>query len=87
MKKQALAAGKKKVIHVNRHHIAANHKDGGNRPVFTIKHGGKTTCLVLDFVGQPDARVVLHVVGTGGSVERSGVEGRCLSGSSHDMTR
>jgi len=27
----------KSVIHVNRHNIAANKKDGGNRPVFTVK--------------------------------------------------
>jgi hypothetical protein len=27
------------IIHVNRHHIAANAKDGGNRPVYTIKIG------------------------------------------------
>jgi hypothetical protein len=26
-----------KIIHVNRSHIAANAKDGGNRPVYTIK--------------------------------------------------
>lgn len=32
----------KAIIHVNRHHIAANAKDNGNRPVFTIKQGGKT---------------------------------------------
>lgn len=25
------------IIHVNRQHIAANAKDGGNRPVYTIK--------------------------------------------------
>lgn len=25
------------IIHVNRHHIAANAKDGGNRPVYTVK--------------------------------------------------
>lgn len=30
------------IIHVNRHHIAANAKDGGNRPVYTIKINGKT---------------------------------------------
>jgi len=30
------------IIHVNRHHIAANTKDGGNRPVYTIKKNGKT---------------------------------------------
>lgn len=32
----------KSIIHVNRHHIAANAKDGGNRPVYTIKQGKKT---------------------------------------------
>ncbi len=32
----------KHVIHVNRAHIAQNAKDGGNRPVYTIKTGGKT---------------------------------------------
>ncbi len=25
------------VIHVNQHHIRANAKDGGDRPVFTVK--------------------------------------------------
>ena len=33
----------KYVIHVNRQFIAQNAKDGKDRPVFTIKHGGKTT--------------------------------------------
>lgn len=32
----------KHIIHVNRHHIAANAKDDGNRPVYTIKTGKKT---------------------------------------------
>ena len=32
----------KAVIHVNRHLIAANAKDGGSRPVFTVKAGGRT---------------------------------------------
>lgn len=32
----------KKIIHVNRQHIAMNAKDGGNRPVYTIKLGKKT---------------------------------------------
>jgi hypothetical protein len=27
------------IIHVNRSHIAANAKDGGNRPVYTVKDG------------------------------------------------
>jgi len=31
-----------KIIHVNRQHIAMNAKDGKNRPVYTIKDGGKT---------------------------------------------
>jgi hypothetical protein len=31
-----------KIIHVNRQHIAMNAKDGGNRPVYTIKDGTKT---------------------------------------------
>lgn len=30
------------IIHVNRQHIAMNAKDGGNRPVYTIKINGKT---------------------------------------------
>ena len=32
----------KSIIHVNQHHIKANRKDGGNRPVFPIKQSGKT---------------------------------------------
>jgi hypothetical protein len=32
----------KHLIHVNRHHIAANAKDGGNRPVYTVKTGRRT---------------------------------------------
>ena len=31
-----------KIIHVNRQHIAMNAKDAGNRPVYTIKMGGRT---------------------------------------------
>lgn len=30
------------IIHVNRQHIAMNAKDGGDRPVYTIKQGSKT---------------------------------------------
>jgi hypothetical protein len=30
------------IIHVNRQHIAMNSKDGGHRPVYTAKQGGKT---------------------------------------------
>ena len=29
------------IIHVNRHHISKNAKDGGNRPVYTVKVNGK----------------------------------------------
>lgn len=32
----------KKIIHVNRQHIAQNTKDGGVRPAYTVKMGGKT---------------------------------------------
>jgi len=31
------------IIHVNRSFIAMNAKDGGQRPVYTIKEGRKTT--------------------------------------------
>ncbi|QGH74665.1 hypothetical protein KNU84_gp039 [Bacteriophage DSS3_VP1] len=31
-----------KIIHVNRQHIGMNAKDGGNRPVYTIKDNGVT---------------------------------------------
>ena len=31
-----------KIIHVNRQHIAMNAKDGGDRPVYTIKNGRET---------------------------------------------
>jgi hypothetical protein len=30
------------IIHVNRQFLAMNAKDGRNRPVYTIKQGGKT---------------------------------------------
>jgi len=30
------------IIHVNRQHIAMNAKDGGDRPVYTIKRDGQT---------------------------------------------
>lgn len=37
-----IAPGKVAVIHVNRQFIAMNAKDGGNRPVYTIKYKGET---------------------------------------------
>ena len=33
---------KRTIIHVNRHHTAANAKDGGRRPVYTAKEGRRT---------------------------------------------
>lgn len=30
------------IIHVNRQHIAMNAKDGGDRPVYTVKRDGET---------------------------------------------
>lgn len=30
------------IIHVNRQFIAMNAKDGGDRPVYTVKHRGET---------------------------------------------
>lgn len=30
------------IVHVNRQHIAMNAKDGGNRPVYTLKQGSRT---------------------------------------------
>ena len=32
----------KSIVHVNQHHIKANHKNGTNLPVITVKRGGKT---------------------------------------------
>lgn len=31
-----------KIIHVNRQHIGMNAKDGGDRPVYTVKDGSRT---------------------------------------------
>lgn len=36
-KQITLTEGRLRRIHVNQHHIKANAKDGGSRPVFTIK--------------------------------------------------
>lgn len=50
-----------KRIHVNRHNIAANRKDGGNRTVFTVKtykqnHKAHEVCIegVSRLVYSPD---------------------------------
>ena len=31
----------KYIVHVNRHFIAANSKDGGTRPIYSVKEGNK----------------------------------------------
>ena len=46
-----------KIIHVNRHHIAANAKDGGDRQVYTIKHKGKTTYAREVYIDGPSRLV------------------------------
>jgi hypothetical protein len=41
-----------KKIHVNQHHIRANAKDGGNRPVLTVKtYKGNTVCHEVSIDG------------------------------------
>lgn len=42
----------KKRIHVNQHNIKANAKDGGSRPVLTVKtYKDNTTCNEVDILG------------------------------------
>lgn len=53
---------KRKIIHVNRHHILANSKDGGSRPVYTIKEGGKTHYAREVFINGP-SRLVYEPAG------------------------
>jgi hypothetical protein len=43
----------KSIIHVNRQNVAMNAKDGKNRPVYTIKQGGKTIYAEEVFVDGP----------------------------------
>lgn len=47
----------KSIIHVNRQHIAMNAKDQGNRPVYTIKTGGKTRYAREVFINGPSRLV------------------------------
>lgn len=44
---------KSHIIHVNRQHISMNEKDGGDRPVYTIKHMDGTTkyCREVEICG------------------------------------
>ncbi len=47
-----IKAGLLKRIHVNQHHVKANKKDGGNRPVFTVKtYKENVTCYHVDVRG------------------------------------
>ena len=45
------------IIHVNRQHIAMNAKDGGNRPVYTVKTGGKVRYAREVFIDGPSKLV------------------------------
>lgn len=40
----------KYIIHVNRHFIAANTKDGGTRPIYTVKEGSKKVRYAREIV-------------------------------------
>ena len=42
MKKDAAQDAVPKIVHINRHLIAANAKDGGNRPIVSVKHKNTT---------------------------------------------
>ena len=57
-----LPAGTKCRLHVNQNMIKADRKDGGRRPVFTVKRRGKTStgssCWILDGDGRVVARLV-----------------------------
>lgn len=46
------------IIHVNRQHIAMNAKDGGNRPVYTVKLGTGKTRYAREVVIQGPSRMV-----------------------------
>lgn len=45
------------IIHVNRQHIAMNAKDGGDRPVYTVKTKGKTRYAREVFIDGPSRLV------------------------------
>lgn len=47
-----------KIIHVNRAHITANAKDGGNRPVYTIKGLGKAARYAREVLIDGPSRLV-----------------------------
>lgn len=63
MSKRRLPTSKtKKVIHVNQYEIRANGKDGGNRPVLTIKQGKLNIygheAYICDSYGNAIAKVI-----------------------------
>ena len=45
------------IIHVNRQHIAMNAKDGGDRPVYTVKANGRTRYAREVFINGPSRLV------------------------------
>lgn len=47
----------KSIIHVNKHLISQNTKDGGNRPIYTIKQKGKTLCAREVIINGPSKLV------------------------------
>lgn len=48
--------GKPAIVHVNRQFIAMNAKDDGDRPVYTIKHAGRTIyAKEIEFEGKSKA--------------------------------
>jgi hypothetical protein len=48
------------IIHVNRQHIAQNAKDGGNRPVYTIKTPGDPVRYAREVLIQGPSRLVYN---------------------------
>ena len=48
------------IIHVNRHHIAANAKDGGNRPVYTTKHNSGELIYAREVIIHGPSRLVYN---------------------------
>lgn len=48
------------IIHVNRHHIAANAKDDGNRPVYTVKHSSGRLIYAREVIIHGPSRLVYN---------------------------
>lgn len=47
------------IIHVNRQQIARNAKDGGNRPVYTVKNG-RTTRYAREIIVHGPSRFIFN---------------------------